>query len=241
MRRRRLPLIIVSIALHVVVVLVLWISSVWEIEPLERGPDRLANLAVLDMHAPAAAGNPAPQPKPEFAPKPPTHVTHDIVQPTRKPEEPPAPTTGIIGTGKPGDTTDTDVTGHCDTPPCAPVEEKQPERKPDPPPPPAPKKPLIVKPSDLAQIRIAGETQVHPSEVDKMSIIRAGDRGTWGQFLICVDERGAVSSVQLRHSTGYSDYDARLAAAIHGWRYRPYLVAGEPQPICSTVRFDYSM
>jgi TonB family protein len=234
----RLKLVIASVVLHVVVALVLWAQSIWQIDQLDRGPDRLANLAVFDLPAPAA-GNPHPKPQPEFVHKPPTHVTHDTVQPTVRTEPKPA-IEAPPGDDKPGDT-DTPVEGKCENPPCGLDEKKEPEKKPDPPPPPVVKKPTIVKPSDLSQIRIYGDTQVHPSEVDKMAIIRAGDRGTWAKFLVCIDDHGAVSSVKLVHSSGYSDYDTRLAASIRGWRYRPYMQGGEPQAVCSTVQFDYRM
>jgi len=234
----RLKLVIGSIVLHVVVALVLWAQSVWNIDQLDRGPDRLANLAVIDMPAPPA-GNPHPKPQPEFVPKPHTHVTHDIVQPhDRKDDKPATPSTDIPGDDKPGETEP--VTGKCENPPCGFDDKKEPEKKPDPPPV-VVKKPTLVKPSDLAQIRFAGETQVHPSEVDKMAIIRAGNRGTSALFLVCIDDHGSVASVSLKRSSGFSDYDARLSAAIHGWRYHPYLKDGEPQPICSTVTFDYRM
>lgn len=235
----RLPLVIGSVVLHVVVALVLWAQSVWPVDQLERGRDRLANLAVFDLPAPAT-GNPHPKPQPELVPKKPLHITHDTVQPLPKQDQPAAPATDDKpGDDKPGDT-DVPVEGKCENPPCGLDDKKEPE-KPAPPPVPVVNKPKIVKPSDLAQARISGETQVHPSEVDKMEILRAGNRGTSAMFLVCVDDRGAVSSVKLQRSSGFSDYDASLTAAIRGWRYRPYMQDGTPQPICSTVTFDYRM
>src|SRR5262249_16257110 len=121
---------------------------------------------------------------------------------TKAAEAKPADTTGTQGTGTtgigPGDDHDK---GHCDQPPCGLDEEKKPEPKPEPPPPP-PKKPKYVRPSDLAAIRIAGETQIQPSEITKMQIIRAGHRGTVEAFLTAIDDRGAVTAGGMRRSTG---------------------------------------
>jgi len=42
-------------------------------------------------------------------------------------------------------------------------------------------------------------------------------------------------------STGYSDYDDRLVEAIHGWRYRPYMINGTAQPFTGIVQFDFKL
>jgi TonB family protein len=237
----RLKLVIGSVVLHVVVALVLWAQSVWQIDQLEPGRDRLANLAVLDMPAPPQGSpNPTPKTQSEIIPK--KHVVHDIRQPEKKKDDkPPDDTPPGDGKGKIG--TDDPITGKCENPPCGLDEQKKDEPKPEPKPEPVPvvKKPKIVRPPDLEHMRISGETQVHPSEVDKMTMIRAGNPRTTAQFLLCIDERGAVASVKMQRSSGYADYDARLSAAIHAWRYRPYMVDNEAQPACSTVTFDYRM
>jgi len=235
----RLKLVIGSVVLHVVVALVLWAQSVWKIDQLDRGRDRLADLAVLDMPAPPQGSPATPKPASEIPKK---HVVHEPRQPTKRDVKPPDETPPGDGKDKIG--TDEPITGHCENPPCGLDEQKKDEPKPEPKPEPPPvkvKKMKIVRPPDLEHIRIFGDTQVHPSEVDKMAMIRAGNPRTTAQFLLCIDERGAVASVKMQRSSGYPDYDARLSAAMHAWRYRPYMVDGEAQPACSTVTFDYRM
>jgi TonB family protein len=237
----RLKLVIGSVVLHVVVALVLWAQSVWQIDQLEPGRDRLANLAVFEQPAAPPAGNPSPKPPSEIVPKKPKHIITEIRQPEKKRDEkplddaPPGDGKGKIGSDEP-------IFGKCENPPCGLDEQKKDEPKPEaPPPPPVVKKPKIVRPHDLEHIRTSGETQVHPSDVDKMTMIRAGNPRATAQFLLCIDERGAVASVKMQRSSGYSDYDARLTAAIQTWRYRPYMQDGTPQGACSTVTFDYRM
>jgi len=236
----RLKLVIGSVVLHVVVALVLWAQSVWQIDQLERGPDRLANLAVLDLPAPPQ-GSPSPRTAPEIVPK--KHVVHEPRQPEKRKDDKPPVDDLPPGDGKSKIGTDDPITGKCENPPCGLDEQKKDEPKPEPKPepPPVKKKAKIVRPPDLEHMRISGETQVHPSEVDKMAIIRAGNPRTTAQFLLCIDERGAVASVKMQRSSGYADYDARLSAAMQAWRYRPYMQDGEAQPACSTVTFDYRM
>ena len=77
----RLKLVIGSVVLHVVVAVVLWAQSVWKIDQLDRGRDRLADLAVLDMPAPPQGSpNPTPHPPSEISPK------KDVVSDIRQPE-----------------------------------------------------------------------------------------------------------------------------------------------------------
>ena len=47
-------------------------------------------------------------------------------------------------------------------------------------------------------------------------------------------------SVVALKSTGAPAYDRKIERAIHRWKYSPFTIDGEPQPICSTVTFVYS-
>jgi TonB family protein len=61
-------------------------------------------------------------------------------------------------------------------------------------------------------------------------------------FQVCLDETGSVTKLKmLGAGSGYAEYDAALSAAIHAWRYRPYLVDDRPTPVCGVVSFIYTM
>lgn len=54
---------------------------------------------------------------------------------------------------------------------------------------------------------------------------------------ICVSETGAIRSLQiLRRSIPV--LDRQLPAVIARWRYRPYLVDGQPTPFCYMLRYN---
>jgi outer membrane biosynthesis protein TonB len=60
-------------------------------------------------------------------------------------------------------------------------------------------------------------------------------------FKVCVDTAGGIGSLAQVRSTGYPSYDDQLAAAIRGWRYRPYLANGTEIPVCGVVTFIYGL
>jgi len=41
-------------------------------------------------------------------------------------------------------------------------------------------------------------------------------------------------------STGSIHYDRRIERMIYAWRYRPFLIDGEPAPACTAVTFIYA-
>lgn len=99
----------------------------------------------------------------------------------------------------------------------------------------------IVAPTVLQGLRTAGDTQVHPPDVVKTTMLRDGKQRTTGVLKVCIATDGAVSSVSVQATTKYAEYDARLAAAARSWRYRPYTVNGRPMPVCGMVTFVYTI
>jgi hypothetical protein len=45
----------------------------------------------------------------------------------------------------------------------------------------------------------------------------------------------------LGSGSGYIEYDQALSAAMHAWRYRPYIIDGQPTAVCGVVSFIYTM
>ena len=111
------------------------------------------------------------------------------------------------------------------------------------PPPPSrsKKRPLVLtSPKLLEGQRLAGTKMVTPDDETKTLIHNSGVSKIVGTFRFCLDETGTPESVLPLRSTGLSRYDARIIAAMREWRYTPYLLDGQPIPICSYVTFIYS-
>ncbi|MDQ3368633.1 MAG: TonB family protein [Myxococcota bacterium] len=239
---RRTWLVSASIAAHLAVGVGMFATGVWRLERLESD-HRLAGIAV--MAPPAPSGSPAELPAPQFKPKQQRKVVKEPVQPVKPPPdvvasaEVPTATPGNgqgsgtgDGVGADGDASDT---GTCTTPPCGPAAAPQPPITP----PQRVVAPVDVPPTVLQQLRISGQTQLHPPAVTKTEMLHAGRTRSVGMFKVCIAASGGVASVTVLKSTAYPAFDATLLAGIRGWRYRPYLVNGTPTPVCGAVSFVY--
>jgi len=109
-----------------------------------------------------------------------------------------------------------------------------------PPPPPPPAPPQNIPPALLEGQRVAGSKLIVPDDATKTKIAAAGRDKIVGSFKLCVTVDGDVASVNQLKSTGFPDYDAKIAAEMRTWRYRPYLVNGRAVPVCTAVTFIYS-
>jgi serine/threonine protein kinase len=115
-------------------------------------------------------------------------------------------------------------------------------------PPPAPARPAAppvaqtVSPTTLEANRIAGDRTIAPDPVTIDALARTGEDKLVSTYKICVTTEGAVESVTQLKSSGYAAYDEKIRDAIRKeWRYRPYLVDGKPQPVCTGVRFVFAL
>ena len=113
------------------------------------------------------------------------------------------------------------------------------------PPPPSPRPAVAsvasIRPSVLQGLRVAGETQLHPSEATQNLMIRSGTSHASGTVKVCISAAGDVSSAVMTRSTTYDEYDATILSAVRSWRYRPYTIDGAPVPACSFVTFHYTI
>jgi hypothetical protein len=87
--------------------------------------------------------------------------------------------------------------------------------------------------------RIAGTSQILlPANVltslrsDRVSEVRA-------RIQLCVNERGSVSSLTFRRSSGRADVDEVITREMSRWRYAPYVVGGEAVSACFIVMLNY--
>lgn len=236
-------LVLISAALHLVLVFGLFVAGFWKLEQLDRPRISVALSAPLPP-PPAPAGGASPTTAPTFTHKP-KPVTHEMTQPEPKHDETPKPlettTTGGEGSGAgsgngSGDPTSTST---C-TENCGPGDgsgSAQPEKK----------KEIIhhddvaVPPDVIRGMRISGDTQIHPADVDKTAIARDGKDKVIAVFKTCVNELGGVASVKMLKSSGYASYDRALSDAMYGWRYNPYKIGGEAVTACGIVTFIYQV
>lgn len=238
MRRWLIP---VSATFHIALVFGLFVAGAWRLEQLDR-PHISVALAQPLPPPPAPAGGAAPTKAPKLTPK---VVVHDPVQPVPRPVEAPTPlqtavkTGGGEGSGEgsgrgSGDPLSTgDCTENCgDGSGSAKVPEKKVEEHHD---------DLVVPPSVIRGMRISGETQLHPSDLDKTAMSRDGKERVTASFKTCVNPAGAVASVAMIKSSGYPAYDQEIAAAMRAWRYRPYVIGSQAVMACGIVTFVYQI
>lgn len=99
--------------------------------------------------------------------------------------------------------------------------------------------PAPVSADVLEQQRIAGESRVLPSHSIRRYMHRQGLHELRVDVALCLSELGWPSSIELLHSSGSATYDQAIFRAMRTWRYRPYMVRGQPAPVCTLVRFVY--
>jgi serine/threonine protein kinase len=111
-----------------------------------------------------------------------------------------------------------------------------------PPPVPAPPAaPQNVAPTALDANRVAGDKDIIPDDITKAEIGRSGKDRLVATYKLCLNAEGAISGVSQLVSTGFPAYDAKIMDTIKSkWRYRPFMVNGKAQAVCTAVRFIYS-
>lgn len=93
----------------------------------------------------------------------------------------------------------------------------------------------------LEQKRISGAAQIMPSPAMRIAISRAGFKRVMVPVKVCIDRAGRVYGVTLiGNGSGFLAYDLDLANGVAAWRYRPFMIDGTPQRVCSIVQFVYN-
>lgn len=241
--RWKTAVILGTAAGHAAVLAALVVVAFWKIDPLpvtDRSAVKLGPTIPKDE-----AGGPPPgaRLKVQRAAVAPKVKPPVPVQPVKV--EPPDPTkivavapggeTGGGPTGgggdNPGGDPDSELTGKgtCTTPPCG---EPEPPKAKDPPTD-TTTRVDVVPPTVAAGLRLSGNDALYPSDPVRLAIVRDGKDQVRGTLKLCVSRGGRVDEVQVIQSTGYDAYDAELIRAMRAWTFRPYLVNGEPAPMCT--------
>jgi len=107
-------------------------------------------------------------------------------------------------------------------------------------PPPPPPPPMNIAPAALDVLRIAGDKNILPDDLTKTHISRSGKDTVVGSYKLCITAAGDIKLVTQLKSTGFPAYDSKIQNTIRAeWRYRPYMVNGKPEPVCTAVTFIY--
>jgi len=230
-------LVLPSIVFHVGLVVALLFLGAWHLDKLDPGKNRVT-IGYVPQPPPASEGSPAPKTAKPFVHK---HIVHELVTPPETPVKPDTAaatdsTDGLPGNGLGSGSGDGSGTGPgtSDGPcvsDCGPpvVEKKVEEQK------------VMVPPTVLMGLRIAGDTQMQPSGATRSEIQYSGHDKVSATFQVCLDSEGNVASSRQIKSSGYAEYDATLKAGIATWRYKPYMIGGRGIPACGIVSFVYTM
>lgn len=111
---------------------------------------------------------------------------------------------------------------------------------PPPPPPPPPAKPAVVPQVAVEAKRIAGEKSIQPDDTVKIQMQRDGKSRVVSTYRMCLTKAGTIASINMVKSSGYPDYDRKINSKMREWRYQPFIVNGEPSPVCTMITFIYS-
>lgn len=244
MRNRRY-LVAVSLTVHLAIVLGLFVAGFWRIDRLDA-PRRTIDLAVAAPPPPAPSGSPSAAKAEPFTKKKPRAIPKVITQPEPPdPETRPVastlpPSTGDGGTGSgagSGSGTDPQGSGDCVGEHCGPA---------TPAPEPAVQRcvqcdPIPVPPPVIRGMRISGDTQIQPPDLEKTALLRSGTNRATATVKVCVGETGTATSLAMFKGSGYAGWDRAILAAVQKWRYKPHTIAGRAVTVCGMVTFIYEI
>lgn len=101
--------------------------------------------------------------------------------------------------------------------------------------------PILVSPSTLEALQIAGSAVIVPDADTLAEISAAGADRVDGLYKLCLTLEGKIKSVVIVRSSRFAAYDANVLATIHNtWRFRPYVPTTElVTEVCTAVSAVY--
>ncbi len=98
-----------------------------------------------------------------------------------------------------------------------------------------------IPPSDLEAQRIAGDkTPTLPGNI-KTIARRDGVKRILMAAEVCVGTEGQVTSAKLLKASEYDEANEAVLASIRKWRFRPFLVDGAPNAVCTGIVLPYAV
>lgn len=101
--------------------------------------------------------------------------------------------------------------------------------------------PQTVPPTLLEAHRTGGNKNIVPDAITQTEIARSGKDRLVTSYKLCLDARGAITTVRALKSSGFAAYDAKIKREMRQWTYKPYVVNGAAVPVCTAVTFLYSL
>jgi protein TonB len=98
----------------------------------------------------------------------------------------------------------------------------------------------MVPPATLKGL-LASNTTIEPADNVQHQMMRDEVKRASSVIKVCIAADGAVATTAVARSSGYPAYDQQLVAGVRAWRYRPYMVNGQPTPACSAVAFAFTI
>lgn len=86
----------------------------------------------------------------------------------------------------------------------------------------------------IVRSRTHGDDHIEPDNATSAELAKARRRAS-GTFRLCVDEGGAVVLARAMIETGFPAYDEKILREVRAWKFRPYVIDGEPSGVCSEV------
>lgn len=102
--------------------------------------------------------------------------------------------------------------------------------------------PKLAPSNRLEPLRIKGRRLIAPSKRVRLILAARGESTSRlrATAQLCLSRRGIPYRVRMLASSGFTSYDNRIRDSLYAWRYRPYLVNGTPQPVCTWVTFVFT-
>lgn len=229
--------IVVSVALHVVALVVGVVHSVWQVDemPMPSLQVMLADAPPPPPPPPPPAGKKAHESKPKTRPVEPK--SQELVVPKETPKEQPKPEPEQAADGA-ADSQPGGVQGGVEGGVQGGVVGGVVGSPAPPPPPPKPSGPKLVS-AKLGR----GQLLIDPNDERYRvklppPLARSGE--TYVAMLkVCVSAQGTVTAVQLMKSATPA-IDGQFPSVIGRWRYRPLIADGAPTPFCYPLRYEVS-
>lgn len=87
--------------------------------------------------------------------------------------------------------------------------------------------------------RISGETAITPPHRVQLAL-KEHDSRLMSVVRLCLSRHGMVSSLRFIRASRSPQWDGKILEAMRQWRYEPFAVDGEPQPVCTAITFIYT-
>jgi TonB family protein len=100
-------------------------------------------------------------------------------------------------------------------------------------------RPTVVPLTAIESQLISGDREVRLPPALVRELAGKGLKQAIVMVKLCIDTGGAVATTEIVKSCGHAGADQSVASKVRAWRFRPYLVAGQPAPVCTMKVFRY--